>query len=526
MSMLKRNRFRKKLKKLLSKAFDEQFIQMIWAVNALQSDRIGAASKYLTFPKEAATSAIDSKFAIHKWELETLVSQLLTIPKNFKPETRSRIANCQLWGTCSAAMNFLRGLENEEAEIYLKDKNILDELPRIGHREFAWQRGFANWPQLYRYAFIYGQGKCADYFKNAYGLSINEFSLCGVGLYSAFLAAPLLQNFHMRDIEVADEAFRAALKLLSLPIERARNGAVTTIQTINQKYHGSLPTAYQPSFIRQYPVITFGDMQLRSPIPDLILLRTTSGLFYDLIKGGTDLRNEAAERFETYSAEFLSRTLPRFEILRSEKYKNGTNLVDAPDIRVRDGEMIKVAIECKATRLSFDAQFADNPLAEARVSYDEIAKSIFQLWRYFSHTRRRLIDANAIDSNAYGVVLTLDSWMLMSQTAPKQVLAKAEELAAKDPQILPEDRRKISFTNIQDLENLLLTGDEDSFLAVLAAALEERFAGWFLPDIRREIRKTKGETKPFPFEAKAVLPWWHRIQELDAQRRGPKAETN
>ena len=37
--------------------------------------------------------------------------------------------------------------------------------------------------------------------------------------------------------------------------------------------------------------------------------------------------------------------------------------------------------------MSFEARFADDPVAEASVGFDELAKGIFQLWRFFSHAR-------------------------------------------------------------------------------------------------------------------------------------------
>src|SRR5437870_13258185 len=73
MSRLKRDIRGKKLIKLLGRADDEAFLQMIWAVDALQSDRVPVAGRYIQFPASAATSDIAAPNAIHSWELETLV---------------------------------------------------------------------------------------------------------------------------------------------------------------------------------------------------------------------------------------------------------------------------------------------------------------------------------------------------------------------------------------------------------------------------------------------------------------------
>jgi hypothetical protein len=70
MSRLQRERHLKKLDELLSKADDEAFCQLVWAIDALQSDRVGEASPFIRFPGEAATMDIMSDRLIHKWELD------------------------------------------------------------------------------------------------------------------------------------------------------------------------------------------------------------------------------------------------------------------------------------------------------------------------------------------------------------------------------------------------------------------------------------------------------------------------
>ncbi len=279
-----------------------------------------------------------------------------------------------------------------------------------------------------------------------------------------------------------------------------------------------LPTAYQPSLLRRFPVIAFCEAQkLRSPLPALIFHRVTSGLYYDLIDGGgSHLRNEVAGRFETYSGDFIAAMMPRFEVVRSYKYRFRRNSTDTPDLLVSDGGKIVIAIECKATKLTFDAQFADDPIAVARREHDEIAKGVFQLWRYFSHVRRGIIASDTVCPNAHGIVLTLDSWLLMTDDLQEQLYAAATALAAKkDPEITAEDRRKVVFCSIQDLEITIANSHEDSFLRTISAAREDRFSGWMLPNVHREMGGFDAEPKPFPFEIRDVLPWWGQIEDSD-----------
>jgi hypothetical protein len=134
MSRLKRDIPGKKLHRLLAMADDEAFLQMTWAIDSLQSDRVSVAKKYVQFPASAATSDIAATSAIHSWELETLVNQLLTTPKLKLGAGRNRFLDCSKFGSTAPAVNFLRGIEDAEAGIYLRHHPVLNELHRISVR--------------------------------------------------------------------------------------------------------------------------------------------------------------------------------------------------------------------------------------------------------------------------------------------------------------------------------------------------------------------------------------------------------
>lgn len=69
------------LRKMFARADDHAFLQMIWSVDALQDDRSDVVAGLLTYPKEAAQSTLVSPYAIHLWELETLLIALFLTPK-------------------------------------------------------------------------------------------------------------------------------------------------------------------------------------------------------------------------------------------------------------------------------------------------------------------------------------------------------------------------------------------------------------------------------------------------------------
>ncbi|MDF1847015.1 MAG: hypothetical protein P1U69_07440 [Parvibaculaceae bacterium] len=518
MSNFQRDRYRKKLNNVLAKADDEAFIQMAWAIDALQSDRVEVAARFIDFPQEAAESEIASPYSVHKWELETLVCRLLVVGKDTLRDGRYRITDCSKFTAGATAANHLRNMENAESRIFLKRVDVLREMPRIAHRQFPWQRGYSNVSRFYRYAYLYGLGVCGEFFRHTHGLTLNDFSLVGFALHAAFQKSPnISRDYSLEEIGITPDTMEAALTLLSTPITNARAEAAKLVRAANKNTATPLPTAYQPSFLRHSPILAFGanNERLRAPLPDLIHQRITSGVYYDLIKGGTHLRNEAADRFEQYSADYIAAMMPRFSVGRSENYGSRKRPIFTPDVLVKDNDEIVVVVECKATKLTFGAQFAEDPMAEAESAYHEIANGVFQIWRYFSHARRGIAGPDVVRPDAHGMVLTLDTWLVMSGGYQNQLLAEATTLAARDPEITAEDRRKVVFCAIEDLETTLTNSDEDSFLRAMSSATnEDRFAGYILPDIYRENEEDEIEAKPFPFELGDVLPWWQTSENM------------
>jgi hypothetical protein len=243
----------------------------------------------------------------------------------------------------------------------------------------------------------------------------------------------------------------------------------------------------------------------------LVLQRVTFGLYYDLMGDGGDLRNEIAGRFEQYSADYTRAMMPGFKVDREYRYAGKRKGVgyDSPDILIEEAGELAIVIECKATKLTFSAKFSDDPAADAKGRYAEIGRGIFQLWRFFAHCRLGLTGRNLTDGTA-GLVLTLDTWLVMARSLQDHVLEVASALAGADPDITAVDRRPIAFAAIQDFERLLSQSDEAGVRAALAAAHEDRFLGWILPSVDQKLHGDR-KRKRYPFRPDDILPWWTKF---------------
>lgn len=106
---------------------------MVWATFAMQSGRPERARPLLVFPPEAATRDLASKFAVHPWKLETMLTEVLTTPKlKLLPNHPNRRLDCRKFEAIARATNALTSLENAEDGLTLERINVLREIPNAG----------------------------------------------------------------------------------------------------------------------------------------------------------------------------------------------------------------------------------------------------------------------------------------------------------------------------------------------------------------------------------------------------------
>ena len=502
--------FRVQLAANLSMADDDSFIRLLWALNALQTGRADEASLFLIgYPPDSATDGILGSSAIFPWELETLANELLATQKH----SHYRVMDCRRWNKILELVNLLRALENADYGERRNELNILVEMGRIGARQFPWQRGHVGIPQLYRNAFVYGQGECAAYLHDSVGLTSADMTLVGFALLSVFHHDPAIRparDLHlMQHFEISRDTLHRTLCRIARPLKELRHEA-QILRNVDAA------TAYKPSILRKYPCLLVGprNREMVAPLPDLIMDRVTNGLFYDVIGGGGRVRDEIGRRFEVYCVSLLSRMLVETRFLPEAKYPTHLGQIATPDILMLDNDgAVSLAIECKASRMSVAARFGELP-AEDR-GYEEIAKGIMQLWRFFAHCRRQVAH-NRLAEDAQGLILTMDEWFAGRSTVIPQIVEQAHELANSSAhEIHLEDRRPVTFCTISELEVVLSTATVASLQDAIRIGSGDR-QGWIFSILHQESEFEKTEPKGYPFigELHALLPWYAKIAEL------------
>lgn len=490
-SRLRREQYRKKLDGLLKAADEGPFLGLIWATQTLQSGGEDAVRGALAYSADAAKARLGDELYLPAWDLETVANERLALPP-FRPpppgESRRQLDSGS-FRALEHVVRLSRAIENADMGLVLQRMDVLQELRRIAHRQFSWQRGYLNGPQFYRWAFLYGGAQTQALFEKRAGIKISEFIRFGMYLRAVFSRWPVwMPGRELETHDFSQTQAQAALLLLAAPLETARARATA--------FRGrSWSSTYRPSQLRGAPLIEFPEARFRAPLPDLIVVRITEGLYYDLAGAPGGVRNEVADRFERYVRELLAASLPGLAVSEGPRYRWRKNDVAGPDVLLRDGDRVVAAFECKARKMSFEARFGEDPAGKGEAGLGELAEGVFQLWKFASHVRRGLITECVLGTKAVLILLTLDNWMTFSTDFQKGALERARVLSSeRDPEIIEEDQRTVVFASIEDVELTLQATDERLFVERLQAGTEERFRGWVLPNIKPGRRH--GHRKP------------------------------
>ena len=444
---------------------------MSWCAWAIQNGHAEIAHQYMSFTQEAIDGSPGARLGIYPWQLETLVNEALVAPH--MPNARRRKLRTEKFSDVFNLVKLVQRIEGADDRKFLASNDVLYELHRLTQRQFEWERGFTNQPRFYRALSMFGQGEVGAYFQNSVGCSVPEFIEAAFHLLCGSANSPTRRWKNYLGYEGVSASLRAhVLDRISTPIHRAR--AVARELRANGDH-----AAYKPSVLRRHPILLFGKdgEDAMAPIPPLILQRVTSGLYFDVVEGGGSLWNEIGEHFENYCLRYLGAMLDGHIVEPEFRYGPKGRTVDSPDVLIMRHGADRLVVECKAKRMSIEARFSGNPVLDAACGYEEIAKGVFQIWRYFSHSRRGVID-RPVAPDCLGMVVTADPWLIMGKKLHPEVIAIANKMADdKDPEISAIDRRGVPVILVDDLEYILQNGTvEELFLRL--ASLSQDVTGW------------------------------------------------
>ncbi len=497
---------RKRLEKLLGRAPLFDFLVSVWHVDRMQADKPDAARHFKGLPKEAITRNLSSDYYIHKWLLESLVTaHFMSSPSIPRAGQRFRTLRLDHWDAVRQLVNLVHSIEDDESAVTLNDTDILLEMYRVVQRQFPWQRGFATAQMLYRSLRIYRTPETSERFQADNGISLDDFVKLG------FLYWSTLRDFAFVNEDISYETFGVDVASRDRFLEHISDQPDIAAKYARQFRSRKFRMAHRPSRLRTHPMVCLENDHGKivvAPLVDLVFLRVTQGLFFDFVKHD-DLREIIADRFVSYCIELLHKGACAFRVRKEVRYRKSGNVVRSPDLFLADQGLVSAAIECKARRMSHQAQFGENPTEQARSGFAEIAKGMTQLWRYIADAEDGLLPRE-VTPNACTrlVLLTFDHWMETPIQIQPAVTAMANEIA-DEKGIAPQFRRPITFLTIQDLEHIVERGSVDQILSAFDGQLTETYEHWAISSIFDHLHGKLERKSIFTNEAiLEVAPWF------------------
>lgn len=503
MSKLKADLTRKKLKKILEIAELEPFLKMIWSVDAITTNNSNAALPFFNFSAQVTDQRIESDFHVPRWMLETLLNEILATPLK---KVRRKTLNCNEWAAFEQVYDKLRQLEDDEGMLGVPSEDIIESIPRITWRQFPWQIGYSNSMEIYRAWRLYGTVTASSVLKQKTGLDFDEISRIGCLFYLHFRQSPIMRrDIDLTNCHITDETRDKIFSMLSRPSQVMQSEARLAKSETKA-------IAYRPSILRRFPLIEFGKESTPyffCPIPDLLLLRITSGLFYDIV-GNDRARNAAAASFEEYIQEITRFYLqPQSRVDGEFEYKNPTPKKSTDMIVCSKEGDVEVIVECKALNLKMSVRQSANPWETHPEAFRELIKGVLQIWRfcYQIHLGKFPIYSNNI-SNTVGVVLTLHPWMEGGSKAREEIMKLAKRKAIEE-NIPVAAQTPISFIASTDWEESLRTVPPITFLEALHHHTAEENSNKRLGTVANDIGCQTPHARVFPYFDKLseVAPW-------------------
>ena len=475
--LFRRNRSRDSLDKALSFASSDKLVASIWHLMAIKNGRSELASYFSNFPPEALTNDPTSKYHIWPWMLESILNRGLAVRKRARPRNgRYKELRLQDFNAIAKLINLQHQIENFEAGLFITQENVILSLYRLTHRQFPWQRGFVKSNILLRYFEIYFCDESEQVFERLYGIKFRIFLRFSYILFSQFLTTPYFNlNTDLRSYGLDDVAKRRCCKLISLSLKDAQEEAQRLLGTASE-------AGYHPSLLRKFPCLMIGDLtnsHLVCPFPDLLFNRMTEGIFYDFTAANESLSNTFSKRFEQYCIRLMRTKGEKYEIGSESEYGTKKKRFRTPDVLLTlDGRLLAI-IECKARKLGSATLTSQDPLRSSS-GFEELAYGIFQLWRFFHHSRTgQLSPENCASADTCGVLLTLDPWLESSDGFSEALFERARVIEAEKGEAFQDcDRRKVTFMTAFDLDTILSRGNVDDLLTVIAGSKTPEFMGW------------------------------------------------
>lgn len=342
------------------------------------------------------------KHNIWPWDLDVLAREILLNAATKGDRSLRR------WNDLAGAVNHIRRLDGDAYAAFGEQRDVLIEMHRIAHRQFPWQIRVGVNPLMRAYK-IFGRGAVEAIVVRELGMTMRQVLLIGMAMTGHFQNTAVISNYDCSELGIPQASSRAYFARLTSTVDDLRS---FTAQ--QQSYGPDWLYAWNP--LEATPLVGVDRAHPERavcPIPFYLLRRTSTGIFYDLVKS-PDFDNAFGESFQAYVGEVIEFACkpPRFSILPEEPYHIGSNKFHGVDWVLSD-DTAHLFIEAKTKRLTLGAKILTVGDALER----DLVTMATAIVQHYQNILRALDGQTRWKPDGlpiYPMVLTLEDWFIFS----------------------------------------------------------------------------------------------------------------
>lgn len=309
---------------------------------------------------------------VYPWDISVLAREVVLASE----DTTLARYKLRQWKDFSKVMNYIKSVESAIVNSDIGTENVLRELFRLGHREFAHQIGGLTKQTLVRYGMIFSEPDVMPIVRRQTGLSMQQILTIGLavwGQYKSYAAinAPT-EDWSRLGIQRADlETF---FRLFSKPFSELKQ-----IAKDNHKVDNTFFYQYNP--LAAYPLVEFkrdGRTSYVCTSLHNLQARITGGIYYELYNDPA-FDNPYGEAFQNYIGRVAEETfrdtavtLYGEETDPTENKRRCDWIIDQPDSFT--------LVECKTKRIAIPGYATLDTDDQLQKQLDILADAVVQTY--------------------------------------------------------------------------------------------------------------------------------------------------
>lgn len=342
---------------------------------------------------------------IYYWELVLLSREALL---NCAPGVRKRKLN---EAGLVKLVNLVRGIEEAISRRTVSSgDDALQALHPLVHQQVRWQN-MRDWDRMYRAFRIYGHSEMQPIVEKTIGLRLASARTLAMAIVGGATSSPMVSSkidYSLVGVPAGEQ--RAFFKMVG-----SHRGKIKKILEDSRR----IDTGWARSWnaLESTPLVNIdadNPTDYICPLPALLLLRVTEGLFYDLVKSGEKFGKPYGHAFESYVGEVLSAQFkgPICRVAPEHPYYVGKNRKLGVDWTISDPTG-HIMIECKTRRMRLSAkELGDSD--DLQQSLEELSESIVQHYRNISDAKKGRTRFVNDGLPIYPFIVTYEDWRLFA----------------------------------------------------------------------------------------------------------------